>query len=56
MTLMPDLVDNLQWGWTSDIDRGSLSMSLDLALGADRAKEHATGFVLGECQAVQVPS
>jgi hypothetical protein len=40
----PDLVHNLQGGWTSDIDRGAFSLSLDLALGADRAKEHGTGF------------
>ena len=40
----PDLVHNLQGGWSGDIDRGSFSLSLDLALGADRAKEHGTEF------------
>ena len=40
----PDLVHNLQGGWSGDIDRGSFSLSHDLALGADRAEEHGTGF------------
>ena len=40
----PDLVHNLQGGWTSDIDRGAFSLSLDLGLGAGRSREHGTNF------------
>jgi hypothetical protein len=40
----PNLAHNLQGGWTSDIDRGAFSLSLDLGLGAGRAEQHGTGF------------
>jgi hypothetical protein len=40
----PNLVHNLQGGWSGDIDRGPFSLSLDLALGADRAEEHGSSF------------
>jgi hypothetical protein len=36
----PDLVQNMEGGWDTDLDRKDLSLSLDLGLGADHAKEH----------------
>jgi hypothetical protein len=38
----PDLVQNMEGGWSTDLDRNALSLSLDLGLGAGHAKEHGT--------------
>jgi len=40
----PDLVQTVQGGWTTDIDRKALSLSLDFGLGASRARLHADTF------------
>jgi hypothetical protein len=36
----PDMVENMEGGWTTDIDRKTLSLSLDFAAGAGHAREH----------------
>lgn len=40
----PDLVQNIQGGWSTDVDRKAFSLSLDFGLGAGHAKEHADTF------------
>jgi hypothetical protein len=40
----PDLVENLEGGWTTDIDHNALSLSLDFGLGAGHAREHGDTF------------
>lgn len=39
-----DLVHTLQGGWTTDMDRGPVSLTFDLALGAGRSREHGADF------------
>ncbi len=34
------MVQNMEGGWSTDLDRNALSLSLDLGLGAGHAKEH----------------
>ncbi len=36
----PDLVQDIEGGWSTDLDRNAFSFSFDLALGAGHAKEH----------------
>jgi hypothetical protein len=36
----PDMVENMEGGWTTDVDRKTLSVTLDFALGAGHAREH----------------
>jgi hypothetical protein len=36
----PELVENMQGGWSTDVDRKAVSLSLDFALGAGHAREH----------------
>jgi hypothetical protein len=40
----PDLVQNAEGGWSTDLDRKSLSLSLDCGAGAGRAKTHGESF------------
>jgi len=40
----PDLVQNVEGGWSTDFDRKSLSLSLDCGAGAGRAKTHGESF------------
>jgi hypothetical protein len=36
----PDMVQDMEGGWSTDLDRNAFSFSFDLALGASHAKEH----------------
>jgi hypothetical protein len=40
----PDLVESMQGGWTGDVDRKALSLSLDFNLGAGHSKGHGDSF------------
>jgi len=40
----PDLVQNMAGGWTTDLDRKSLSLSLDCGAGAGHARNHGDNF------------
>jgi len=40
----PDLVQNIAGGWTTDLDRKSLSLSLDFGAGAGHARAHGSNF------------
>jgi hypothetical protein len=40
----PDLVQNIEGGWSTDIDRKALSLSLDFGLGAGHARGHGDTF------------
>ena len=40
----PDLVQNLEGGWSTDVDRRTISLSLDLGLGAGHARAHGDTF------------
>ncbi len=40
----PDLVQNVEGGWSTDIDRNAISLSLDFGLGAGHAREHGDTF------------
>jgi len=36
----PDLVQNIEGGWSTDVDRKALCLSLDFGLGAGHARQH----------------
>lgn len=40
----PDLAQNLEGGWSTDLDRKAFSLSLDFGLGSSREREHGTAF------------
>jgi len=40
----PDLVENMEGGWSTDVDRKALSLSLDFGLGAGHARGHGDSF------------
>ena len=40
----PDLVQNMEGGWSTDLDRKSLSLSLDCGAGSGHAKNHGESF------------
>lgn len=40
----PDLAENFEGGWSTDLDRNDVSLSLDLGLGAGHAKQHGEAF------------
>jgi hypothetical protein len=40
----PDLAQNLEGGWSTDLDRKAFSLSLDLGLGSSREREHGDTF------------
>jgi hypothetical protein len=40
----PDLAQNLEAGWSTDLDRKAFSLSLDFGLGASRERHHGTAF------------
>lgn len=40
----PDLVQNMEGGWSTDLDRKSLSLSLDFGTGAGHARDHGEAF------------
>jgi hypothetical protein len=40
----PDLVQNIVSGWNTDVDRKSVSLSLDFAAGAGHAKNHGADY------------
>lgn len=40
----PDLAQNVEGGWSTDLERKAFSLSLDLGLGASHAREHGAGF------------
>ena len=40
----PDLAQNLEGGWSTDLDRNALSLSLDFSLGAGHSREHGSTF------------
>lgn len=40
----PDLAQNLEGGWSTDIDRKAFSLSLDLGLGSSRERLHGNTF------------
>lgn len=40
----PDLVQNMAGGWTTDLDRKALSLSLDFGAGAGHARNHGDNF------------
>lgn len=40
----PDMVHNLEGGWSTEVDRKALALSLDFGLGAGHAKEHGESF------------
>jgi hypothetical protein len=40
----PDLVQNMEGGWSTDIDRKALSLSLDFGFGAGHARGHGDTF------------
>jgi hypothetical protein len=40
----PDLAQNLEGGWSTDVDRKAFSLSLDLGLGSSREREHGHAF------------
>jgi hypothetical protein len=40
----PDLVQTIEGGWTTDVDRKAFSLSLDFGSGASHARQHADTF------------
>ena len=40
----PDLAQNLEGGWSTDLDRKAFSLSLDFGLGASRERQHGNVF------------
>ena len=40
----PDLAQNIEGGWSTDLDAKAFSLSLDLGLGASHAREHGASF------------
>lgn len=40
----PDLVQNVEGGWSTDLDRKSLSLSLDCGAGAGHARNHGESY------------
>lgn len=40
----PDLVQNIEGGWSTDLERKSLSLSLDCGAGAGHARNHGESF------------
>lgn len=40
----PDLVQTVEGGWTTDVDRKAFSLSLDFGSGASHARQHADTF------------
>lgn len=40
----PDLAQNLEGGWSTDLDRKAFSLSLDFGLGSSRERQHGNAF------------
>jgi hypothetical protein len=40
----PDLAQNLEGGWSTDLDRKTFSLSLDFGMGSSREREHGSAF------------
>lgn len=40
----PDLAQNLEGGWSTDVDRKAFSLSLDFGLGSSRERQHGDAF------------
>jgi hypothetical protein len=40
----PDLAQNLEAGWSTDLDRKRFSLSLDFGMGSSREREHGSAF------------
>jgi hypothetical protein len=40
----PDLAENLEGGWSTDLDSGPVSLSLELGAGAGHAKQHGESY------------
>lgn len=40
----PDLAQNLEGGWSTDLERKAFTLSLDLGLGSSREREHGNAF------------
>jgi hypothetical protein len=40
----PDLAQNIEGGWSTDLDRKAFSISLDFGLGSSREREHGDAF------------
>ena len=40
----PDLAENLEGGWSTDLDRGPISLSLEFGVGGGHAKQHGDSY------------